>query len=102
MIQRGYIPSRLARACDVNPKNRGAWFSFGRVPRREACWTIAHELDVDEVYLGVVGSWLTSSIVLGGLVAWSWPVVESSWCAIAAEAPDAEARTSGGRVSPPP
>lgn len=51
MVQRGYTPGRLARACNVNPKTVERWISYGRVPHRETRWAIAHELDVDEVYL---------------------------------------------------
>src|SRR5882757_9404860 len=51
MLQRGYSPGRLARACDVDPKTVQRWISNGRVPHRETRWTIARELDIDEVYL---------------------------------------------------
>src|SRR6266571_3307536 len=51
MLQRGYTPGKLARACDVNTKTVERWISFGRVPHRETRWTVAHELDIDEVYL---------------------------------------------------
>jgi len=51
MLQRGYTPGKLARACDVNTKTVERWISFGRVPHRETRWTVAHELDFDEVYL---------------------------------------------------
>jgi transcriptional regulator with XRE-family HTH domain len=51
MLQRGYTPGKLARACDVNTKTVERWISFGRVPHRETRWTVAHTLDVDEVYL---------------------------------------------------
>lgn len=51
MVQRGYSPGRLARACNVDPKTVQRWISHGRVPHRETRWTIARELDIDEVYL---------------------------------------------------
>lgn len=51
MLQRGYSPAKLARACQVNSKTVERWISNGRVPHRETRWTVAHELDVDEVYL---------------------------------------------------
>jgi len=51
MLQRGYTPGKLARACDVNTKTVERWISFGRVPHRETRWIVAHELDVDEVDL---------------------------------------------------
>jgi transcriptional regulator with XRE-family HTH domain len=51
MLQRGYSPGKLARACDVNAKTVERWISNGRVPHRETRWKVAHELDSDEVYL---------------------------------------------------
>jgi transcriptional regulator with XRE-family HTH domain len=51
MLQRGYTPSRLARACGVNSKTVERWITTGRVPHRETRWTVAHELDADEVYI---------------------------------------------------
>jgi hypothetical protein len=35
----------------VDPKTVQRWISHGRVPHRETRWTIARELDIDEVYL---------------------------------------------------
>src|SRR4051812_5870462 len=51
MLQRGYTPSRLARACGINSKTVERWITTDRVPHRETRWTVAHELDTDEVYL---------------------------------------------------
>ncbi|HEY3718402.1 MAG TPA: XRE family transcriptional regulator [Jatrophihabitantaceae bacterium] len=35
----------------MDPKTVQRWISHGRVPHRETRWTIARELDIDEVYL---------------------------------------------------
>ncbi len=51
MLRRGYSPAKLARACEVNTKTVERWIHMGRVPHRETRWAVAHELDVDEVYL---------------------------------------------------
>jgi transcriptional regulator with XRE-family HTH domain len=51
MLRRGYSPRKLAELCSVNAKTVERWVSLGRVPHRETRWTIAHALDVDEVYL---------------------------------------------------
>jgi hypothetical protein len=51
MLKRGYMPGKLARACDVNVKTVERWINRGRVPHRETRWKVAHELDTDEVYL---------------------------------------------------
>jgi transcriptional regulator with XRE-family HTH domain len=51
MLKKGYTPSKLARACDVNLKTVERWVSLGRLPYRDTRWKVAHELDVDEVYL---------------------------------------------------
>src|SRR5262245_48004274 len=51
MVQRGYTPGKLARACEVSAKTVERWISYGRVPHRETRWKVAHELDTDEVYL---------------------------------------------------
>jgi hypothetical protein len=51
MMQRGYSPARLARACNVNTKTVERWVGLDRIPHRETRWTVAQELDADEIYL---------------------------------------------------
>jgi transcriptional regulator with XRE-family HTH domain len=51
MLRRGYSPRKLADLCGVNAKTVERWISLGRIPHRETRWSIAHALDVDEVYL---------------------------------------------------
>ncbi len=51
MQRRGYTPSKLARACNINVKTVERWLSTGRVPHRETRWDVARELEADEVYL---------------------------------------------------
>jgi transcriptional regulator with XRE-family HTH domain len=51
LLERGKSPDQLAEHVRVDAKTVERWIHMGRVPHRETRWAVAHELDVDEVYL---------------------------------------------------